>query len=144
MTLLRTALVCALLVTLPVSAAESLIGIWKMRAAEPGSKTTQTVTIEPVATGTKFTTVIDFGNGTGMTMAYVIKFDGAEVPVYSAGKEVMKIRGKKTGPNSYEGSTSGPGGTINYKTSISADGKTMTTESTSGSMPGPSVYDRVK
>ena len=142
---LRSALVCVLLLTLPVSAAEPLSGVWKMRPSGPaGSATKQTITVEQVADGVKVTTVIDYGNGTGMTMTYVTKFDGAEVPVYSSGKVVMTMRGKKTGPNTYEGSVSGPGGTSNYKTTISADGKTMTTESTSGQNLGRSVFDRVK
>ena len=145
MMLLRSALVCVLLLTLPVSAAEPLNGVWKMRpSGTAGSKSTQTVTVEQVADGVKVTTVIDFGNGTGMSMTYVTKFDGVEVPVYSSGKVVMSLRGKKTGPNTYEGSVSGPGGTSTYKTTISADGKTMTTESTSGKDIGRSVFDRVK
>jgi hypothetical protein len=51
---------------------------------------------------------------------------------------------KQTGPNTYEGSTGGPGGTSTYKTTISADGKTMTVEGTSGPNAGRSVFDRVK
>ena len=145
MRLLRRALVCVLLLTLPVSAAEPLSGVWKMRPSGPAGNTTkQTMTVEQVADGVKVTTVIDFGNGTGMSMTYVTKFDGVEVPVYSSGKVVMTMRGKKTGPNTYEGSTTGPGGTITYKTTISPDGKTMTTESTAGPNPGRSVFDRVK
>jgi hypothetical protein len=51
------------------------------------------VTIEPVAGGIKFTTDIDFGSGAGgMSTTYVTKLDGAEVPVYSAGKVVMTLR----------------------------------------------------
>src|SRR5258706_551219 len=139
MMLLRSALVCVLLLTLPVSAVEPLSGVWKMRPSGPSGNTTkQTMTVEQVADGVKVTTVIDFGNGTGMSMTYVTKFDGAEVPVYSSGKVVMTMRGKKTGPNTYEGSVSGPGGTTAYKTTISPDGKTMTTESTSGPNPGRS------
>lgn len=38
-------------------------------------------------------------------------------------KFVMTLRGKKTGPNTYEGSASGPGGTSTYKTTISAHGQ---------------------
>jgi len=145
MMMLRRALVCVLLLTLPVLAAEPLSGVWKMRPSGPaGGTTTQTMTVEQVADGVKVTTVIDFGNGTGMTMTYVTKFDGVEVPVYSSGKVVMTMRGKKTGPNTYEGSISGPGGASTYKTTISPDGKTMTTESTSGTNPGRSVFDRVK
>jgi hypothetical protein len=145
MMLLRSALVCVLLLTLPVSAAEPFSGVWKMRpSGTAGNTTKQTVTFEQVADGVKVTTDIDFGNGTGMSMTYVTKFDGVEVPVYSSGKIVMTLRGKKTGPNTYEGSTSGAGGTIAYKTTISADGKTMTTEGTSGPNPGRSVFDRVK
>ena len=69
------------------------------------------MTIEPVADGIKFTTVIDFGSGGGgMSTMYVTKLDGAEVPVYSAGKVVMRLRGKRTGPDTYEGSVAGPAG----------------------------------
>jgi hypothetical protein len=144
MTLLRTVLLCGLMLTLPAMAAERFDGVWKLRPGKSAGKMTQTMTIESVAAGTKVTTVIEFGNGTGMTMTYVTKFDGGEVPVYSAGKVVMTMRGKRTGPNSYEGSTSGAGGTSTFKTTISADGKTMTTDSTSGPNPGQSVFDRVK
>jgi uncharacterized protein (DUF2147 family) len=145
MRLLRSALVCVLLLTLPVSAAEPFSGVWKMRpSGTAGDKTKQTITIEQVADGVKVTTDIDFGNGTGMSMTYVTKLDGAEVPVYSAGKVVMTLSAKKTGPNTYEGSIGGPGGTSTYKTTISADGKTMTSESTSGPNAMRSVFDRVK
>src|SRR4051812_17947838 len=129
MKLLNSALLCVLLLTLPLLAAEPLVGVWKMRpSGTPGVKSNQTMTIEPVADGLKFTTEIDFGNGTGMSTTYVTKLDGAEVPVYSAGKIVMKVRGKRTGSNTYEGSATGPGGTITSKTTISADGKTMTVD----------------
>ena len=144
MMLLRSALVCVLLMTLPVSAAEPFSGVWKMRPSGAPGNTTQTITIEPVADGVKVTTDIDFGNGMGMSLTYVTKLDGAEVPVYSSGKVVMTMSAKKTGPNTYEGSTGGPGGTSTYKTTISADGKTMTSEGTSGPNPGRSVFDRVK
>ena len=145
MMLLRSALVCVLLLTLPVSAAEPFSGVWKMRpSGTPAGTTKQTITVEPVADGVKVTTDIDFGNGTGMSMMYVTKLDGAEVPVYSSGKVVMTLRAKKTGPNTYEGSIAGPGGTRNYKTTISADGKTMTSEDTSGPNVERSVFDRVK
>ena len=63
---------------------------------------------------------------------YVTKLDGAEVPVYSAGKVVMTLRGKRIGPNTYEGSVAGPGGTGTSKTTLSADGKTMTTDGMMG------------
>ena len=78
MKLLNRTLVLALLLTLPLSAADPLYGI-------------------------KLTTDIDFGSGAGgMSTTYVTKLDGAEVPVYSAGKVVMRLRGKRTGPNTYE------------------------------------------
>ena len=144
MKLPRIALFCVLLLSVPVWAAEPFYGIWKMRPAKSAGNLSQTMTVEPVVEGTKVTTVIDFGNGTGMTMTYVTKFDGAEVPVYSAGKVVMTLRGKRTGPYTYEGSASGPGGTGTYKTVVSTDGKTVTTDSTTGSNPGRSVFDRVK
>ena len=144
---LRGALLCVLMVTLPLSAAESLAGVWKMRpSAKPGdtSKQTQTQTIETVAGGLKITTDIEFGNGTGMSMTYVTKLDGAEVPVYSSGKVVMTLRAKRTGPNSYEGSTTGPGGTSTFKTTVSADGKTITVDGMIDKIPSHSVFDRVK
>ena len=144
MMLLRSALVCVLLLTLPVSAAEPFSGVWKMRPSGTDGNTKQTMTVEPVAEGLKVTTDIDFGNGQGMSMTYVTKLDGAEVPVYSSGKVVMTVRAKKTGPNTYEGSASGPGGTITSKTTISADGKTLTTEGTSGPNGERAVFDRVK
>ena len=112
MKLLRSALLCVLLLTLPLSAAEPFYGVWKMRPSGRPGGTKQTMTIEPVADGMKVTTDIDFGNGAGgMSTTYVTKLDGAEVPVYSAGKVVMTLRGKRTGPNTYEGSVTGPSGT---------------------------------
>jgi hypothetical protein len=141
----RSALLCVLLLSLPVSAAEPFNGVWKMRPSGKAANTIkQTITIEPVAAGEEVTTDFDFGNGTGMSMTYVTKLDGADVPVYSSGNVVMTLRAKRLGPNSYEGSTSGPGGTSTYKTTISADGKTMTSESTSGPNAGRAVFDRVK
>ena len=136
MKLLYSALLWVLLLTLPLSAAEPFFGVWKMRpSGQPGNASKQTMTIEPVADGIKFTTDIDFGSGTGgMSMTYVTKLDGAEVPVYSAGKVVMTLRGKRTGPNTYEGSVTGPGGTSTSKTTLSADGKTMTVDGMTGSI----------
>ena len=148
MKLLHSALLWVLLLTLPLSAAEPFYGVWKMRpSGGPGatSKQTQTMTIEPVADGIKFTTDIDFGSGGGgMSTTYVTKLDGAEVPVYSAGKVVMTLRGKRTGPNTYEGSATGPGGTSTSKTTLSADGKTMTIDGMMGSIASHLVFDRVR
>ena len=145
MKLLNRVLLFALLLTLPLSAADPLYGVWKTRpSGKPGDTSKQTMTIEPVADGIKFTTDIDFGSGTGMSTTYVTKLDGAEVPVYSAGKVVMTLRGKRTGPNTYEGSVTGPGGTGTSKTTLSADGKTMTIDGVMGSIASHLVFDRVK
>ena len=140
------AVVFALLVVLPLSAADaSFYGTWKMRpAGVPGDKSKQIQTITQVADGVKVNTDIDFGNGTTMSFSYTTKLDGAEVPAYSAGKVVMMLRLKKTGPNTYEGSISANGMTTQSRTTISADGKVMTTESTKGPIKGDSVFKRVK
>jgi hypothetical protein len=66
------------------------------------------------------------------------------VPVYSAGKVVMTIRATKVGPSTYEDSTSANGQTSGYKTTVSADAKVMTSESTNGPIKSRSVFDRVK
>ena len=145
MKLLHSALLCVLLLTLPLSAAYPLYGVWKMRPSGKPGDTKQTMTIEPVADGIEFTTDIDFGGGAGrMSVPRVTKLDGAEVPVYSAGKVVMTLRGKRTRPNTYEGSATGPGGTSTSKTTLSADGKTMTVDGMTGSIASHSVFDRVK
>ena len=138
------AVVLALLVGLPLSAADaSFYGTWKMRpSGVPGDKSKQVQTITQVADAVKVNTEIDMGNGTTMSLSYT-KLDGAEVPVYSAGKVVMMLRAKRTGPNTYEGSTSANGVTSQYKTTISADGKVMTSESTNGPIKSHSVFDRV-
>ena len=75
-----------------------------------------------------------------MSTTYVTKL----VPVYSTGKVVMRLRGKRTGPNTYEGSVTGPGGTGTSKTSLSADGKTMTIDGMMGPIASHLVFDRVK
>jgi hypothetical protein len=145
MKLLNRTLLLALLLTLPLSAADPLYGVWKTRpSGKPGDTLKQTITIEPVADGIKITTDIDFGRGGGMSTTYVTKLDGAEVPVYSAGKVVMRLRGKRIGPNTYEGSVTGPGGTGTSKTTISADGKTMTVDGMMGPIASHLVFDRVK
>ena len=139
------AVVLALLVVLPLSAADaSFYGTWKMRPSGADTKSTQVQTITPAADGIKVNTVIDFGNGTNMTLSYTLKLDGVEVPVYSAGKVVMTMRAKQTGPNTWEGSTSANGMTIQFKTTISADGRVLTTESINGPTKLQSVFDRVK
>jgi hypothetical protein len=69
-----------------------------------------------------------------MSTTYVTKLDGAGVPVYSAGKVVMTLRGRRTGPNTHEGSVTCPGGTGTSKTTLSADGKTMTVDGMMGSL----------
>ena len=146
MKLLNSAMLLVLLVTLPLSAADPLYGVWETRpSGNPGDTSKQTMTIEPVADGIKFTTNIDFGGGGGgMSTTYVTKLDGAEVPVYSAGKVVMTLRGKRTGPNTYESSVTGPGGSGTSKTTLSADGKTMTVDGMMGSIASHLVFDRVK
>ena len=146
MKLLNRVLLFALLLTLPLSAADPFYGVWKSRpSGTPGDTSKQTITIEPVADGIKVTTDIEFGRGAGgMTTTYVTKLDGAEVPVYSAGKVVMTLRGKRTGPNTYEGSVAGPGGTGTSKTTVSADGKTITVDGMMGSIASHAVFDRVK
>jgi len=139
------AIVLVLLVTLPLSAADAVFyGTWKMRPSGlPGDTSKQVQTITQVADGMKVNTEIDMGNGTAMSLSYTIKFDGVQVPVYSAGKVVMMLRAKKTGPNTYEGTTSTNGITSQYKTTISADGKVMTIESINGPIKLHSVFDRV-
>jgi hypothetical protein len=143
---LMCGVVLALLVTLPLSAADAVFyGTWKMRpSGVPGDKSKQVQTVTQVADGVKVNTEIDMGNGTTMSLSYTTKLDGAEVPVYSAGKVVMTLRVKKTGPNTYEGTTSANGATSQFKTTISADGKVMTSESIAGAIKGQlSVFDRV-
>ena len=100
------AVVLALLVALPLPAADDVLyGTWKMRpSGVPGDKTAQAQTITQVADGVKINADIDLGNGTTRSLSYTTKLDGAEVPVYSAGKVVMTLRAKKTGPNTWEGS----------------------------------------
>src|SRR5262245_34279525 len=146
MKLLNRTLSLVLLLTLPLSAADPLYGVWKTRSSgRPGDTSKQTMTIEPVVDGIKFTTDIDVGSGAGgMTTTYVTKLDGAEVRVYPAAKVVMTLRGKRTGPNSYDGSVAGPGGTGTSKTTLSSDGKTMTVDGMMGSIASHLVFDRVK
>ena len=142
---LLCAVVLALLVVMPLSAADaSFYGTWKMRpSGVPGDKSTQVQTITQVADGVKVNTDIDLGNGTTMSLSYTTKLDGAEVPVYSAGKVVMTVRAKKTGPNTWEGTVSANGMTTQSKTTISADGKVLTSESINGPTKMQSVFDRV-
>jgi hypothetical protein len=139
------AVVLALLVVLPLSAADaSLYGTWKMRpSGVPGDKSQQVQTITQVADGVKINTDIDLGNGTTMSLSYTTKLDGAEVPVYSAGKVVMTLRAKKTVPNTWEGTISANGMTSQFKTTISADGKVLTSESINEPTKSHSVFDRV-
>jgi hypothetical protein len=140
------AVALALLVVLPLSAADaSFYGTWKMRpAGAPGSKSTQVQTITQVADGVKVDTNIDFGNGTSMSLSYTTKLDGAEVPAYSAGKVAMTVRAKKTGPDTWEGTISANGKTTQFKTTLSADGNVLTTESVDGPTKMRSVFDRVR
>jgi hypothetical protein len=55
----------------------------------------------------------------------------------------MTIRAKKTGPNTWEGTASANGMTSQFKTTISVDGKVLTSESTDGPIKLRSVFDRV-
>jgi len=66
------------------------------------------------------------------------------VPVYSAGKVVMTLRGKKIGPNTYEGSVAAQAGPAHPRQTLSADGKTMTVDGMMGSIASHLVFDRVK
>ena len=56
---------------------------------------------------------------------------------------VMTVRAKKTGPNTWEGTTSANGMTIQFKTTISADGRVLTSESINEPTKLHSVFDRV-
>lgn len=134
-----------LLATQPLSAADMFLGTWRMRpTGVAGDRSQQVQTITQVGDGVKVDVEVDIGNGAKMSMTYTTKLDGAEVPVYSSGKVVMMFRAKRTGPNTYEGSSSANGMTTNFKTTVSADGKVMTSESTTGPIKARSVYDRVK
>ena len=133
-----------LLAPLPLSAADVFLGTWRMRpSGVAGDKSRQVQTITQVGDGVKVDVEIDFGNGTKMSMTYTTKLDGVEVPVYSSGKVVMTFRAKRTGPNTSEGSTAANGMTTSFTTTVSADGKVMTSESTTGPIKSRSVYDRV-
>ena len=131
---------------LPLSAADPLYGVWKTRpSGRPGDTSKQTMTIEPVADGIKFTTDIDFGSGAGgMSTTYVTKLDGAEVPVYSAGKVVMTLRGKRIRTQYLRRLGGRPRRDRHIKTTLSADGKTMTVDGMMGSIASHLVFDRVK
>ncbi len=144
MKMLRLVLVLTLLAALPVWAGDPFAGTWRMRPDAKSGGMKQVITITPVGDGAKVDTEVDFGNGTTMSMTYTSRFDGVEVPVYSAGKVVMTIRAKKTGPDAYEGSTTGPNGTSTFRTTFSADGRTMTSDSVTGPIKSHVVFDRVK
>ena len=55
----------------------------------------------------------------------------------------MTVRAKKTGPNTWEGTTSANGMTVQFKTTLSADGNVLTSESINGPTKMHSIFDRV-
>lgn len=145
---LRTAAVLGLLFVMPLLAADPMFGTWKMR--KTGKKPElrqQVVKVEPTSGGTKFSYDIELANGVPLSYYYITKLDGAEVPAYSSGKEILKIRVKKVGPNEFEATSTAPGTTTKFKTTISPDGKCMVTDGTiqSGGRTIPShvEFDRV-
>jgi len=145
---LRNVAVLVLLLALPLIAADPMYGTWKMRTT--GKKPElrqQIVTVEPASGGTKFSYDIELESGTPLSYYFITKLDGAEVPAYSSGKEIMKVRVKRVGPNAYEASSVVPGTTTKFRATISPDGKSMATDGTiqSGGQTIPShvVFDRV-
>ena len=71
MKLLNRALLLAMTLMLPLSAADPLYGVWKTRpSGKPGDTSKQTMTIEPVADGIRITTDIVFGSGGAGMLAF--------------------------------------------------------------------------
>lgn len=145
---LRNFAVFMMLFVLPLLAADSLSGTWKMRTSgKKGGLRKQIVKIELVSGGTKFSYDIELANGAPVSYYYITKLDGAEVPAYSSGKEMLRVRVKKLGPNEYEATSAAPGTTTKFRTTISLDGQSMVTDGTiqSGGKTIPShvEFDRI-
>jgi len=138
-----------LLLAVPLLAADPLNGTWKMRSSgDPYGVRKQIVKVESVPGGTRFSYDIELGNGTPVAYYYITKMDGAEVPVYSSGQEIMKIRVTRVGPNEYDATSESPGTTTKFKTTISSDGKNLVTDGTfqqtgGKTIPSHVVFDRV-
>ena len=63
-------------------------------------------------------------------MSFTFTTSSMERKFRSIPRARSSLRLKKTGPNTYEGSTTTNGRTTKSKTTISSDGKVMTVEST--------------
>lgn len=146
---LRNVAALILVLAVPLLAADPLYGTWKMRkSGDPHGLRKQIVKVEPDSGGTRFSYDIELASGTPLSYYYITKLDGAAVPAYSSGQEIMKIRVTRVGPNEFDATSVVPGTTTKFRTTISPDGKSMVTDGTiqqggGKTIPSHVVFDRV-
>ena len=134
--LLRAAAAVAL-VAATLSAAEPLIGVWQLQNQEVNGvkRESEPLTLRITPAGDKFTFAfaVPLNNIDFVSMSYTAKLDGTQAEVKNArGDKVGSVQITKMGPSRYKLVMKGPNKPdILGQLTVSADGKTLTSESDS-------------
>lgn len=139
---LRTSVLLLLLVSLALSADEPLIGTWKLTSqVVNGQKITTddlTLRVLKASDGLEFAYSVPLNNIHFVSTTFTsVHLDGSSSDVKNAqGTKVGTVKITKSGPSEYKAVIEGPNRpTASAKMTISADGKTLTSESTAN-VPG--------
>jgi hypothetical protein len=120
-----------------LSAAEPLIGSWQLQGQEVNGvkRESEPLTLRILPAGDKFTFAfaVPLNNIDFVSMSYTVKLDGTQADVKNArGEKVGIVQITKTGPSHYKLVMKGPNRPdILGQLIVSADGKTLTSESDS-------------
>jgi hypothetical protein len=131
---MRIAVRCAifaLLLWLPLPAADPIFGTWEMRKEDVNDVVkSQTMIVEPTAGGARFSFKLSI-KGQPLTYYFITRFDGVPVDAINNGKSFSKITMKKISPREYDQISRDGTSDQHFRLRISPDGKTLVTEGTS-------------
>jgi len=133
------------LLTAPnLSAAELIVGTWRLESQEVnGQKSdSEPLTLKITQSGDKldFAFSVPVNNVYFVSMSYAVKLDGSEADVKNAnGDKVGTVQMNAVGPSQYKLTLKGPNRPVSSgKLTVSQDGKTLTSE-TDTSPGGPAA-----
>jgi len=131
---MRTAFVCpilALLLCLPLLAADPIYGTWEMRKEDANEIIkSQTMKVEQLAASSRFSFVLDI-KGQALTYYFDTKFDSLPVDAMSNGKAFSKITMKRISPREYDQISKDGTSDQHFRLKITPDGKTLVIEGSS-------------
>jgi len=143
------AAVALLIAIAPAWAAEPLEGTWRLKSQEVGGKPTDaeslTLRITKSGNGFEFAYSVPVNNIQFVSMQYLSRLDGTEADVKDAqGKKIGTIKIARSGASQYNVTLEGPNRpSASGKLTVSADGKTLTSESESN-VPGRGMIHAVQ